>query len=66
MADEHGTIREPDNATVDDWMGQTVSDDEAKADEAVEQAGGDMAKAEEIFEREADGKERHEAGYPRP
>jgi hypothetical protein len=43
-------ITEPDNSTVTDWLGQEVAKDDEIADEAVREAGGDMDKAEEIFE----------------
>lgn len=43
------TINEPDNSTVDDWMGQEVNRDQDLADEAMREAGGDEAKAEQIF-----------------
>ncbi len=43
-------ITEPDNSTVDDWLGQEVPKDEEVADQAVTEAGGDMDKAEQIFE----------------
>jgi hypothetical protein len=64
MADEQ--IREPENSTVDDWFGQNVARDQDLADEIVDQEDGDGAAAEERFEREAKGKERYEAGHPRP
>jgi hypothetical protein len=42
-------IVEPPNSTVHDWMGQEVPKDEKIADEALEEAGGDMTKAETLF-----------------
>ncbi len=50
-ADE-GLIVEPENSTVDDWFAQDIERDTATAEEAVEKAGGDMDKAEEIFDSE--------------
>ena len=44
------TINEPPNSTVNDWMGQEVNRDQELADEAMQEAGGDEAKAEQIFE----------------
>ncbi len=41
---------EPSNSTVDDWHGQEVDRDTAAAEEALLLAGGDEAKAEELFE----------------
>lgn len=43
-------ITEPDNSTVDDWLGQEVDKDQKVADEAMREAGGDEAKAEKIFD----------------
>lgn len=45
-----GTIVEPENSTVTDWFGQETERDAAAADAAMEQAGGDTAEAERIFE----------------
>jgi hypothetical protein len=43
---------EPANSTVDDWHGQDVERDVAAAEQALEEAGGDEALAEERFEAE--------------
>jgi len=43
-------IVEPDNSTVDDWFAQDVERDRATAEEALREAGGDVERAEEIFE----------------
>lgn len=64
MADPE--IREPDNSTVDDWFGQNVARDQELADELVEEEGGDAAAAEDRFDEEAEGKEKYDAGHPRP
>ena len=48
MADN--TINEPPNSTVNDWMGQEVNRDQDLADQAMQEAGGDEAKAEQIFD----------------
>ncbi|HYF46614.1 MAG TPA: hypothetical protein VD926_10425 [Acidimicrobiales bacterium] len=56
----------PDAGTVDDWFGQNVAEDQEVADQAVEDAGGDMDKAEELFEERAEGEEKYEEGHPRP
>lgn len=58
-------VREPDNSTVDDWLGQDVARDEDVADKAVRETDS-MEEAEEQFNREADGQETHEQAYPRP
>ena len=42
-------IVEPENSTVSDWMGQEVPKDEVIADQALEEAHGDTAEAERIF-----------------
>ncbi len=62
----HGEIREPENSTVDDWFGQKVAEDEATADDAVAESGGDLDEAARIYEARADGKEQYEKGHPRP
>jgi hypothetical protein len=46
----HDAIVEPGDATVDDWFGQDVDRDVEDAERALELAGGDEARAEEIFE----------------
>jgi hypothetical protein len=58
-------ITEPENSTVDDWFGQKVAEDEATADDAVSEAGGDLQEAERIYEDRADGEEQYRAGHPR-
>ncbi len=60
-----GEIREPENSTVDDWFGQDVARDEEVAEKAAaENATEEEAEAQ--FAREAEGKETHDLGYPRP
>lgn len=44
------TINEPSNSTVNDWMGQEVNRDQELADQVMSVAGGDEAKAEQLFE----------------
>ena len=44
------TINEPPNSTVNDWMGQEVNRDQELADQAMQEAGGDEARAEQIFD----------------
>jgi hypothetical protein len=58
-------VKEPDNSTVDDWFGQNAARDAEKADQIAAEED-DQRVAEERFEEEADGKERYEAGHPRP
>ena len=43
-------IVEPGLATVDDWFGQDVERDTEDAERALELAGGDETRAEEIFD----------------
>lgn len=58
-------VQEPENSTVEDWFGQDVARDEEVAEKAVAE-NDTMEEAEAQFEREADGKETHDLGYPRP
>ncbi len=58
-------VKEPDNSTVDDWFGQNAARDAEKADEIAAEES-DPREAERRFEQEADGKEKYEAGHPRP
>lgn len=60
-----GEVREPENSTVEDWMGQSIARDEEVAEKAVAESDS-MEEAEARFEAEADGEETHEEGYPRP
>lgn len=50
MASEHGEIVEPENSTVDDWIGQQASEDEELVDELLDETGGDTGEAEKRFE----------------
>ncbi len=63
--DDGGEVQEPDNSTVEDWFGQDVARDEDVADKAVAE-NETLEEAEAQFDREAEGKETHELGYPRP
>jgi hypothetical protein len=56
---------EPANSTVDDWMGQEVNKDMELADEVVDDAGGDLGKAEEEFDRRSAGAEPGDGNVPR-
>jgi hypothetical protein len=47
-------IVEPDNSTVDDWIGQRVERDAARAEEADAAAGGDPEEAERLFEQQTE------------
>ena len=42
--------QEPENSTVDDWFGQDVERDAADAERALQEAGGDADRAEQLFE----------------
>lgn len=53
-------IREPDNSTVDDWLGQRVDRDEELADRLLEESGGDEEEAEQRFDRESEADEWHD------
>jgi hypothetical protein len=56
---------EPENSTVDDWMGQEVNQDMALADELVEKSGGDLAEAEQQFDQQSAGAEPDPQNVPR-
>jgi hypothetical protein len=47
--DERGTIEEPPNSTVDDWLGQQVSEDAELAEDLLDETGGDTEEAERRF-----------------
>jgi len=64
MPGDDQEIEEPENSTVDDWLGQNVAKDEQVADEALAEAGGDPAKAEKIFDEKATGQETYDEGRP--
>ncbi len=42
-------VVEPPNSTVNDWLGQQVSEDEEEVDELLEETGGDVDEAERRF-----------------
>jgi hypothetical protein len=63
--DVQGEVTEPANSTVEDWMGQGIARDEEVAERAVAESDS-MEEAEARFDEEADGRETHEEGYPRP
>ncbi len=60
-----GEVQEPENSTVDDWMGQDIARDEEVAERAVAESDS-MEEAEAKFEAEAHGEQTHKEGYPRP
>lgn len=62
---DDGVIEEPENSTVDDWMGQSIARDEEVAERAAAESDSDE-EAEARFEREAEGEKTHKEGYPRP
>lgn len=45
--------KEPENSTVDDWLGQQVNEDAEKVDEALEDSGGDEDAALKDLEGDA-------------
>lgn len=64
---EHGTITEPENSTVNDWHGQKVSDDEEMIDEVLEETGGDLEAAEAAFEEHSANKDpERDISKPKP
>jgi hypothetical protein len=56
---------EPENSTVEDWMGQEVNEDAELADKLVEETGGDLAAAEEKFEQQSAGAKPDPQNVPR-
>ena len=46
-------IREPDNSTTNEWMGQKADADAEKVDRALEESGGDEDEAMEELEGDA-------------
>lgn len=62
---DDGVIEEPENSTVDDWMGQSIARDEEVAEKAAAESDSEE-EAEAQFEREATGEKVHKEGYPRP
>jgi hypothetical protein len=46
---DDGQIVEPPYSTVDDWLGQQVSEDEEEVDELLDETGGDVEEAERRF-----------------
>jgi hypothetical protein len=53
-------LQEPENSTVDDWMGQRVDRDTERAERLLEETGGDEAEAERRFDQESEAEEWHE------
>jgi hypothetical protein len=51
--DQPGPYTEPPNSTVDDWHGQELAREEERADELLDEAGGDRTEARRRFEDEA-------------
>jgi hypothetical protein len=56
---------EPENSTVDDWMGQEVNKDAELADQLIEESGGDEAAAEAKFDARSAGATPNEGNVPR-
>ena len=50
--DQAGPYTEPPNSTVDDWHGQELAREEERAEELLEETGGDTAEAERRFQQE--------------
>jgi hypothetical protein len=48
---DHGTIEEPPNSTVDDWLGQQVDEDAELVDDLLDETNGDTEEAERRFEQ---------------
>ena len=53
-------LQEPDNSTVDDWMGQRVDRDTELAEQLLEETGGDEAEAERRFNEESEAEDWHD------
>ncbi|MBW3555507.1 MAG: hypothetical protein KY454_01075 [Actinobacteria bacterium] len=63
---ERDPYTEPDNSTVENWLGQEVPKDDELVDRLVEETGGDLEAAEKRFETESAGAEAGEGEVPRP
>jgi hypothetical protein len=64
---QHGTIVEPENSTVNDWHGQKVSDDEEMIDEVLAETGGDLEAAEQAFDEHSANKDpERDISKPKP
>lgn len=50
MSERNDPYTEPENSTVEDWMGQEVNEDQELVDDLVEQTGGNLQEAEQLFE----------------
>jgi hypothetical protein len=46
---DDGEVVEPPNSTVDDWLGQQVSQDEEEVDNLLEETDGNVEEAERRF-----------------
>jgi hypothetical protein len=57
--------QEPENSTVDNWMGQEVDKDADLAERLVEESGGDMQEAERKFEQQSEGAQPDPGEVPR-
>ena len=51
---QDGPYSEPEHSTVDDWHGQELAREQERADELMQEAGGDAGEAERRFEQEDD------------
>lgn len=57
---------EPENSTVEDWMGQEVNDDQELVEDLVEQSGGNLEEAERRFQEASAKNRRVENEVDRP
>lgn len=62
---ERDPHREPDNSTVDNWLGQEVARDDELVERLIEEAGGDLDAAERRFESESAGAQPDDGEVPR-
>ena len=53
-------FQEPENSTVDDWMGQRVERDTERAERLLDESGGDEQEAARRFDTESEAEEWHE------
>lgn len=63
---ERDPYTEPENSTVEDWMGQEVNHDQALVEDLVEQSGGNLEEAERRFNETSAKNRRHENEVDRP
>ena len=52
---DDGVVVEPENSTVDDWLGQKVDRDRQLAEDLLAETGGDVEEAQRRFDEQREG-----------